>query len=104
MLLAALFPDLLLASTVAPLLLSPLTILGGFFVNLDTVPWFLRWISFISPFNYGFKAGMISILEGETFYCKIGKIEVNCDPLKTIGANYSLSSYLAFLFLIGLGL
>ena len=82
----------------------PLMFLGGFFVNLDTVTWVLRWISFISPFNYGFKACMISIMEGEHFHCKIGNTEVECDPLKTIGASLDLSEYLIILFMIGIGL
>jgi len=108
LLLSAFFPNLEVATSIAPVVLLPLMFLGGYFVNLDTVTWIFRWISFISPFNYGYKAFMQSILEGENYMCKIpvgGKeIDVPCEPLKTIGANLDLSEYLIILFSIGIGL
>jgi ABC-type multidrug transport system permease subunit len=64
---SVIFPSFEAGASFSPMITLPLMFLGGFYVNVDTVPWFLRWISYISPFNYGFKAGLLSIFEGEDF-------------------------------------
>ncbi|KAF7684054.1 ABC transporter G family member 7 [Astathelohania contejeani] len=44
-------------------------IFGGSFSNPDTIPSWLRWIIWISPVNYGFRASMQNQFSGEVFSC-----------------------------------
>ena len=40
----------------APLMAFPMILFGGFFVNLTTVPVWLRWLQWVSPIRYGMEA------------------------------------------------
>lgn len=62
-----------------PVLVIPLMVMGGFFVNTNTIPVWLKWIEYISMFKYGFQAACINEFTKETFDC--GKITRN--PLDT---------------------
>ena len=88
--------------TFSPMIIQPFMLMGGFFVNIDTVTWILRWISFISPINYVFKASMLSIFEENDIKCMINGMIIDCDPIKTFGITYSIEEYLLILFFIGL--
>jgi ABC-type multidrug transport system permease subunit len=41
-------------SAVVPLVILPLILFSGFFVNRDTMPKWIGWIEYISPIKYGF--------------------------------------------------
>jgi len=45
-----------MGATVAPIFVMPSILFGGFFVNLNTVPGWLRWIQWTSPVRYGMEA------------------------------------------------
>lgn len=54
----SMFSDPKTANAVAPALLIPLMLFSGFFVNRETIPDWLGWIEWISPFKYGLEAAL----------------------------------------------
>jgi hypothetical protein len=43
--------------------------MGGFFVNTNTIPVWLKWIEYISMFKYGFQAACI-VNKKKKYYLK----------------------------------
>jgi len=61
---AALIPKLETAMALVPVLIIPFMLLGGFFINLDDVDdirVIFYPIMYLSPFKYGFQAGMDAV-------------------------------------------
>ncbi|KNE59398.1 hypothetical protein AMAG_03681 [Allomyces macrogynus ATCC 38327] len=54
MLAACAFNELSVALAIVPVILLPLMLFSGLFVNSDNIPVFLDWIKYISPVKYGF--------------------------------------------------
>ena len=50
---SALSPSVETANAIAPPLLVPLLLFGGFFLQSDTIPVYFIWIKYISWFHYG---------------------------------------------------
>eukprot|EP00005_Dracoamoeba_jomungandri_P002507 CAMPEP_0174254988 /NCGR_PEP_ID=MMETSP0439-20130205/4318_1 /TAXON_ID=0 /ORGANISM="Stereomyxa ramosa, Strain Chinc5" /LENGTH=591 /DNA_ID=CAMNT_0015336919 /DNA_START=239 /DNA_END=2011 /DNA_ORIENTATION=- len=59
-----------LATILTPLTLIPLFLLGGFFINDDSIPVWLQWAKYLSFFKYGFEILVLNEFEGLTFTCK----------------------------------
>eukprot|EP00158_Paraphelidium_tribonemae_P007562 Partr_v1_DN28287_c0_g1_i1_m76207 putative ATP-binding cassette, sub-family G (WHITE), member len=53
---ASIFQELQLALAVTPMVLLPLMIFSGLFVNNDSIPVYFDWIKYISPIKWGFEA------------------------------------------------
>lgn len=53
---ACMFSSLPIALAATPLILLPLMIFSGFFVNLEQIPIYFRWIQWLSPMKYGLEA------------------------------------------------
>lgn len=53
---ASVFSDLTVALAVTPMVILPLMIFGGLFVNNGSIPPYFDWIKWISPIKYGFEA------------------------------------------------
>jgi len=66
---ASFFEDIAVALAVVPMFLMPLMIFSGFFVNSDTSPVFLSWISYISPMKYAFVALVKNEFTGLHLHC-----------------------------------
>ncbi|KAJ1930399.1 hypothetical protein IWQ60_000336 [Tieghemiomyces parasiticus] len=58
--------DLAITMAIMPVLLLPLMIFGGLFVNTGSAPPYLSWIQWISPIKYGFSALAINQFRGYT--------------------------------------
>ncbi|KAJ1927689.1 hypothetical protein IWQ60_002704 [Tieghemiomyces parasiticus] len=58
--------DLAIAMVIMPVIILPLMIFGGLFVNTGSAPPYLAWIQWISPIKYGFSALAINQLRGYT--------------------------------------
>ena len=54
--LACLFPEIAVALAVAPLVILPLMMFSGFFLNPESTPIFLKWVEWLSPMKYAFSA------------------------------------------------
>jgi len=65
----SLFPDVQQAMQAGPAFVLPLMVFAGFYVQLDSIGWWFRWITYISPIRYGFVATVKNELEGLTFEC-----------------------------------
>lgn len=63
LLLSVIIPSLELAMALIPVVVIPLMVMGGFFVNSDNIPDFLKWIEYISMFKWGFQAAAINEFE-----------------------------------------
>lgn len=66
---SALTGDLSLANAFSGLIILPLVLLGGFYLQDHSVPGFLVWIREISMFNWGYKLMVINQFSGKTFEC-----------------------------------
>lgn len=56
MLLGGVFTRIETALAVMPMIMMPLMIFGGFLVNLGAIPWYFRWLKYISPIKRAFVA------------------------------------------------
>jgi len=54
---------------VQPLILLPLMVFAGFFLNTNSVPVWLVWLQAISPLKYAFRAVMNVVLSDLPLYC-----------------------------------
>ena len=58
MFLGSIIDDPQAISTAINLIVVPVEMFAGLFVNLSTIPKWLSWIQYTSPLKYGFAAGM----------------------------------------------
>ncbi|ORY44120.1 hypothetical protein BCR33DRAFT_717206 [Rhizoclosmatium globosum] len=58
------FPNLEVALLAVPLILMPMMLFSGFFVNTSQIPVWLRWIKYVSPMKYAFEGAIRSQLGG----------------------------------------
>ena len=56
LLLGCIIEDEKSVGAVMPLVLIPFIVLSGYFKNLDSIPKWISWAQYISPFKYGFSA------------------------------------------------
>jgi ATP-binding cassette subfamily G (WHITE) protein 1 len=70
----AAFPDITMALVVLPLILLPLMMFSGLFVNVGNLPAYFAWIKWVSPMKYAYQALMKNEYEGLRF--------AKCDPSK----------------------
>lgn len=68
------------ASTFVNMIVLPLVIFNGFFVNYDSIPPGVEYIRFISPFKYAFSIVIINEYTDLDLDC-----ERECDPIAFLG-------------------
>ena len=62
MLIGAIFmEDASAAVFLGPISTVPIMLFGGFFVRISTIPWYLRYFSYLSFMRYAFEASMVSL-------------------------------------------
>jgi len=67
--LACVFTDVTIALAVAPLVILPLMMFSGFFLNPESFPVYLEWAQWISPMKYAFSALASNEFEGLALEC-----------------------------------
>mmetsp|Transcript_50052 Transcript_50052/g.89833 ORF Transcript_50052/g.89833 Transcript_50052/m.89833 type:complete len:652 (-) Transcript_50052:66-2021(-) len=67
--LACIFPDVAVALLVAPMIILPLMMFSGFFLNADSTPVYFKWIEYISPMKYSFTALAENEFTGLRLHC-----------------------------------
>ncbi|XP_057375096.1 ATP-binding cassette sub-family G member 1-like [Daphnia carinata] len=55
--------DIQKAVFLAPVCAIPLLLFAGFFIHLNSVPFYLRWVSYVSFFRFGFEGAMLSVYD-----------------------------------------
>jgi len=76
-------PSIVVASLVAPLFMVILMLFAGFYINVESIPVYYRWIPVISPFKYTYETLMKNEFLGLTFTCDdYEKINGTC-PVQT---------------------
>lgn len=70
----AAFPDINMALVVLPLILLPLMMFSGLFVNVGAIPIYFSWIKYISPMKYAYNA----LMKNEY----LGLVFRDCDPAR----------------------
>ena len=57
------------AITITPAIILPLIIFSGFFINNNSIPRYLFWLSYLSPIKYTFHALILNEFSGLKFNC-----------------------------------
>ena len=63
----SLFKDVKKASGMAPLLLLPLMMFSGMYNKLNSIPSWIAWLQYISPFRYGLHMSLLNQYHSATF-------------------------------------
>ena len=59
------FTDAAVATSVGPLILAPILLFSGYFVNLDSVYVWLRWLQYLSPVRYSLEMLLRNEFDGK---------------------------------------
>jgi hypothetical protein len=62
------------ALSLGPIVMIPMMIFGGLFLNADNVPKYLIWLERVSFFKYGYMGLMRNEHLGASYYCKPGTL------------------------------
>lgn len=63
---ASLFDEFTLALAITPLVLLPLMLFSGLYMNIGSIPVYFNWLQYISPMKYAYQAIMINEFNGLT--------------------------------------
>jgi ABC-type multidrug transport system permease subunit len=88
---AASFPNLTIALMSVPMLVLPFMIFAGLFVNLATLPVWIRWFKWLSPMKYGYVAFVKNEFTGLQIPCPTGSPPGCVIPGETIIERYGMS-------------
>lgn len=94
--LSTIFPSLEVALALVPVLIVPLFVVAGFFVNQDSIPVWLTEFEYISTFKWLFQSLAINEFTDLELNCS-----PNCDGLQTLGFSESLAAAIGGLVGIG---
>lgn len=91
-----------LAVTLIPCLIAPFMLLSGFFVNDSHVPFWLKPLTYVSFYKYGFQALMLNEYQGLELECmEIPKDHMgHCDPLGDFNSPQTIKESLIWLSVV----
>jgi len=87
MMLASVFDDPTVGIRVQMLVMLPLMLFSGFFLNNANIPSYFIWIQYISPIKYAFSGAMIAVFQNLSLNCTVDELVNISIP---IHLNYSL--------------
>lgn len=67
---AAVFSRIEVALAILPIIILPLMLFSGFFINSESIPIFLTWIQWLSPIKYAFAGSVQNEFNGLVFTCE----------------------------------
>ncbi|KAK5645430.1 hypothetical protein RI129_006730 [Pyrocoelia pectoralis] len=68
-----------MAMSIAGPMMIPVMLFGGFFINLDSIPKYFRWLSYLSWLRYGYEGLMVNQWDGINY--------INCTGSETCPKN-----------------
>lgn len=78
-----------------PVTTIPVVLFSGFFVNFNTIPKYLRWLTYVSYVRYGYEGAMLSVygfnrkkLQCSEAYCHFRSPAKFLEELTMDGANF----------------
>jgi len=90
-------PNIDIALAIAPVLIIPFMLFGGFYLNSGSVPVWLSWLKYLSWFLYGFEALLINQWEGvKDISCIVPSIDQNSDNFSCMSTGEEVLDQLAF--------
>ena len=72
--LGCMFPNAQVAVTLGPMVTVPSTLFAGYYVSINSIPVWLRWIQYLSLFKWSFQAVAVNEFHDATFTCSPGEI------------------------------
>ncbi|KAJ3411273.1 ATP-binding cassette sub- G member 1 [Chytridiales sp. JEL 0842] len=100
---ASSFSNLETALAMGPLILMPLMLFSGLFVNNNSIPAYFDWIKYISPMKYAFEAMYKNEFSGLTIACTVSPTPVSGDVCITAsGFNEAFSILVCAFCLLGM--
>lgn len=99
------FPDVQQAMQAGPAFIMPLMVFSGFYVNLSSLGWWFRWISYISPVRYGYAAIIKNEMDGLVFHCNTGAsscIRTGDQVIRSLGIENDPGVGVNLLILLGI--
>lgn len=85
---SVLFTEPEMAVAISPIIMLPLTVLGGFFTNTGSVVVWIAWLQYVSPVRYGFEAALSN---------EFSRREVVFNPVEFLGFGLG---YAATMFIL----
>lgn len=81
-LVSCIFNDIAIAISVMPMVILPLMVFSGFFVNSNAIPPYFNWIQYLSPMRYSFIALVKNEFSGLKIDCGSPQqaAMTNCNP------------------------
>jgi hypothetical protein len=65
----------------------PLMVFGGLYSKLSTIPKWIAWMQWISPFKYGLQSLIYNQFEGKIYQVRQGPAVVLLDPVAFMDIN-----------------
>lgn len=101
---ASLFADLTVSLAVTPMVLLPLMLFSGLFVNNGSIPVYFDWIKYLSPIKYGFEILFKTQFDDQWKYAMPGSNVVvhGPDVVKQLGLDDGLTVPILLLILFSM--
>eukprot|EP01017_Pseudomicrothorax_dubius_P022641 TRINITY_DN24484_c0_g1_i1.p1 TRINITY_DN24484_c0_g1~~TRINITY_DN24484_c0_g1_i1.p1 ORF type:complete len:340 (+),score=44.52 TRINITY_DN24484_c0_g1_i1:60-1022(+) len=100
-LISVVFPSQEVAYSFLPIILVPLMVFGGYFVNQNKIPVYFYPFQYISPFKYGFQVLVWNEYTDNTALKCLQTIPPTCDPLGDHNFKEGLWTSLIILLVLG---
>jgi len=69
LMLGCIFPNPEMAVSLAPIVVVPFMLFGGFYININSIPVWLRWLQYLSLYKWGFQALATNEFHDTTYHC-----------------------------------
>jgi ATP-binding cassette subfamily G (WHITE) protein 2 len=91
-LIGCIFNEIEVALNITPLIFFPMMLFSGFYVNSESVRWFVKWLEWISPFRYGLEAAIYNEFDNTNFVP---------NPITALAFDYGYWESMGYLLIIG---